>query len=113
MNAKQFRKHIKDTFAGCEELLIVKNGEYAHGDDMLDNFKRNGVVNGISPLTVWNVYASKHVDAITTFVKDVQHGQDRPRSESILGRFDDAINYFLLGKALAQEELAKQSKAKQ
>lgn len=108
MKAKEFDKLVNETLDTCKEIMVSKGGEYAHGDDRLDNFKRNALVLGLTPEDVWAIYFHKHLDAIDTYTQDVRHGLERPRSESILGRFDDAINYLILGKALAVERSKQQ-----
>lgn len=105
MKAKEFDKLVVETVDTCKEIMVSKGGEYARGDDRLDNFKRNALILGLNPEDVWAIYFHKHVDAIDTFVQDVRNELDRPRSENILGRFDDAINYLILGKALAVERM--------
>lgn len=103
MNNKDFSKLVNETIETCKEIMIDKGGEYAHGNDRLDNFKRNATTLNLNPEEVWAVYFHKHVDAIDTYIQDIRAGVSRPRSESILGRFDDAINYLLLGKAIVVE----------
>lgn len=103
MKSKEFDKLVNETIEICKDIMISKGAEYAHGDDRLDNFKRNAIQMGLTAEDVWMIYFRKHLDAITTYVKDVRVGSTRERSESILGRFDDAINYLILGKALVIE----------
>lgn len=110
MLAKQFDKLVNETVETCKEIMVSKGGEYAHGEDRLDNFKRNAAEMGLTPEDVWMVYFRKHLDAITTYVKDVRVGTVRPRSESIMGRYDDAINYLMLGKALIIDRRQNQKK---
>lgn len=104
MNTKDFNRLVESTIGDCKDIMIAKGGEYAHGDDRLDNFKRNAAQLGLTPLDVWAIYFRKHLDAITIYVQDQRLGRERPRSESITGRFDDAINYLILGKALVIEQ---------
>jgi hypothetical protein len=110
MKAKDFDKLVNETIETCKEIMISKGGEYAHGDDRLDNFKRNAQLLGLTPEEVHAIYLGKHMDAIHTYIKDIRSGKERTRSEPILGRFDDAINYLILGKALAVERIKQQEK---
>lgn len=110
MNGFRFNQLVEQTVDTCKQIMVSKGGEYAHGDDRLDNFKRNAADLGLNPEDVWAVYFKKHIDAISTYVQDVRKGVTRPRSESILGRFDDAINYLILGKALVVEREEQHSK---
>ena len=103
MKSKEFDKIVNETVETCKDLMLSKGAEYAHGDDRLDNFKRNAVTLQLEPEQVWAVYFHKHIDAIDTAVQDVGNKVERQRSEAIEGRFDDAINYLILGKALFTE----------
>lgn len=103
MKHADFDKLFKDTIAEMEQLLRIKGGEYAGDIDRLANFKRNAERLQVHPLTIWAVYFYKHIDAINQFVQDIQAGKTRQRSESIFGRFDDALNYLMLGKALVMD----------
>lgn len=104
MNQHQFECLFNDTMKTIENLLVVKGGEYAGSDDRLANFKRGAELTGTTPLQVAFIYASKHYDAIATYVRDQASGTQRPRSESIKGRLDDLMNYCLLMKAIIVEE---------
>ena len=85
-------------------LAETKGSEYAHGDDRLDNFRRAGAELGLPMEIVWRIYAGKHWDAITTYIRDIQNGTLRMRSEPIEGRIDDLIVYLLLLKAMVEEK---------
>lgn len=84
-------------------LLAVKEGEYS-GGERLGNFRRLSRALGLPMATVWAVYYAKHHDAILGYISDAQHGRDRPRSESIQGRIDDAIAYLLLLHEILEAE---------
>lgn len=103
MNQVQFDSFVTETVETTAKLLVLKGGEYAGSDDRLANFKRGAELTGVTPLQCAFIYASKHYDAIATFVRDQATGTDRIRSESIEGRFDDLINYCILMKALVRE----------
>lgn len=99
MNLAEFENVVNATVASITELLTVKGGEYASSEDRLSNFKRGAALTGVPPLTVAMVYASKHYDAIASYVRNPA----RPASEPIEGRFDDLINYCILMKAIVKE----------
>ena len=103
MDQMTFDKFVQETVAATADLLRVKGGEYAGSLDRLANFKRGAELTGVTPLQCAFIYASKHYDAVATFVRDEAAGMERPRSESIEGRFDDLINYCILMKALVRE----------
>lgn len=107
MNQDDFAAHVKLTFEAATKLLVVKGGEYAGSVDRLANFKRGAGLTGCTPLQVAFIYASKHYDAIATFVRDDACGTPRERSEPIEGRLDDLLNYCLLLKALVVEAKAE------
>ena len=80
------------------EIQKSKGEAYSGKDDALDNFKRNAKNLGVSPLVVWNIYFSKHLDAIDSFIRG-----EYSDSEPIRGRFMDAINYLELGYGLIED----------
>lgn len=100
---ERYAELIEETIAKVVELGKFKGGEYAGDDDRLANFRRNGIALGLPMETVWAVYAAKHWDAVQQYIKDLQHGKQRQRLESIEGRVDDLIVYLLLFKAMIDE----------
>lgn len=103
MDSAEFTKIVGETIESLRGLLAVKGGEYAGPDDRLANFKRGAALADVTPLQTAFIYASKHYDAIATYVRDQASGFQRPRSEPILGRLDDLANYCILMKALVVE----------
>lgn len=99
----RYAELVKDTVAAMEKLAHEKGGEYAGDEDRLANFRRNADAAGCSMELVWRIYAGKHWDAISQYVKDIVEGKTRPRSESISGRLDDLIVYAVLMKAIVEE----------
>ncbi len=97
MNRKEFDEFIQNFITEQSNLMKTKGKDYAGDADVLTNFKRIADNIGLSPLEAWYVYASKHWDAITTFVKTT-----KVTSESIRGRFIDMSNYLLLGMAIIE-----------
>jgi hypothetical protein len=85
------------------ELNSLKGGEYAGDHDALANFRRNAEDCGLSMETVWRVYAGKHWDAVTQYIKDLNTGVERKRLEKIEGRVDDLITYLILFKGILHE----------
>ena len=94
---------LQDTVEKIQSLSKIKGGEYAVVGDRLDNFRRAALDQGLSMESVWRTYAAKHWDSISTYVKDINMGITRPRSEPILGRADDLIVYLILFKAMCLE----------
>lgn len=99
----EWDKLLKETIDAIYLLSTMKGGEYAAEGDRLDNFRRNGADCGVPMEVCWRIYAGKHWDSISTYVRDMQSGKDRVRSESILGRADDLIVYLILFKAMCKE----------
>ena len=96
-------KLLEDTVLKIKSLAVSKGAEYAHGDDRLDNFRRNGADVGLPMEVIWRVYAGKHWDSITTYIKDLSTRTERHRSEPISGRVDDLLVYLVLLKAMLIE----------
>ena len=94
---------VEDTFREIKQLVQVKGGEYSGDVDRLANFRRNAEDQGLQMEAVWRTYAGKHWDALTQYVKDLNTGKQRQRSESLGGRVDDLIVYLLLFKAMLRE----------
>ena len=103
MQQKEFEALFDETVQTIRHLLVVKGGEYAGSNDRLANFKRGASLTGTTSLQTALIYASKHYDAIATYVRDDAAQESRPRSEPIEGRLDDLINYCILMKALIRE----------
>lgn len=95
---------INETFEKCLKLRATKGMEYTGGsNDALYNFRSNGLEVGLPMEVIWRIYAGKHWNSITTYVKDLVSGTARTRGEPIAGRVDDMITYLLLFKAILEE----------
>jgi hypothetical protein len=99
---ERWERLLSQTTDAIRQLAAQKGGEYAGDADRLANFRRNGAELGLEPEQVWRVYAGKHWDAITQWVKDTSEGKTRPRMESVAGRCDDLIVYLILLKAMVE-----------
>lgn len=103
MDTGTFIALLKQTHSKLLSLSNSKGKEYAGSDDRLANFKRLGdELNMIPEKALW-VYLKKHLDSLTTYIKDQETGFKREYSEPITGRVDDAILYLHLLKALIHE----------
>ena len=100
---ERYAKLLEETVDMVQKLSKLKGGEYAGDTDRLANFRRNAENLGVNAETVWAVYAGKHWDAVSQYVKDLQAGKTRERMESIAGRADDLIVYMILFKALLED----------
>ena len=102
-SADEYTKILEATFGEMCKLGKLKGGEYAAESDRLDNFRRNALDCGVLMETCWRVYAGKHWDAISTYVRDLQTGKHRERLENITGRVDDLLVYLVLFKCMIVE----------
>ena len=102
-SSEDFSRLLADTIDQLSSLSKLKGGEYCHGDDRLDNFRRNAAALGLPMEVIWSVYYAKHHDAVMTFCRDLQSGKERTRLEPISGRVDDMIVYLILFKAMLVE----------
>jgi hypothetical protein len=100
MQRDEFISLMQETFTGLVELNTTKGHDYAGDDDALDNFKRHAVSLGLTPEQIWAVYASKHWDAIMTYVRE-----GNVKSEPIQGRIDDCLLYLFLLRGLVAERI--------
>lgn len=98
---------VKQTVDQLIKLGQLKGGEYAGDLDRLANFRRNASDCETSMELVWRIYAGKHWDAITQYVKDIGAGKKRERLESLAGRADDLIVYLILFKCIIEEREVK------
>lgn len=102
-NHQRWEELLLSTVASIRSLSEVKGGEYAGDDDRLANFRRNAASLDLTMEQVWRVYAGKHWDSISQWIKDRSNGTVRTRSELMLGRADDLIVYCILLKAMMLE----------
>lgn len=99
MNTAEFNEIVAHARKRQDDLLLRKGADYTrHSEDRLSNFKRSADALGLTPIQVWAVYASKHIDAIMAFVKT-----GKAESEAIEGRLDDLVNYMYLLEGLLKE----------
>jgi hypothetical protein len=98
VNGIEFTELLNGTFKRLMDLTATKGREYANSDDQLANFRRLSVTLGISSEAVCFTYLAKHLDSIQSHLRC----PEKPLSEPIAGRIDDAILYLVLLKALIQ-----------
>lgn len=102
MKAETFAKSIDELYERLKKLTVSKGEEYKRREDnQFANFERGAQALGLTREQVLMVYLSKHLDSITTYVKDRAAGQERQYAEPITGRIDDAILYLLLLRGMA------------
>lgn len=101
---EQWSRLLEKTIKSITSLASIKGGEYSGDLDRLKNFRDGGRDIGLPIEKILWVYANKHWDSITTYVKEIDSTLNgRPRSEPISGRADDLIVYLILFKAMLEE----------
>lgn len=106
MTFEQFDELTDDMIKQVLKMRSTKGQEYANSEaDRLKNFTDIAEECGVSPLVVWQVYFKKHIRAIDSYIK-----RGEVLSESIEGRFVDAITYLLLGYGLIVDAAEVQDK---
>jgi hypothetical protein len=98
MTRDQFLAMMEGDFQQIVTLNKTKGVDYAGQEDALANFKRHAADLGLRPEQIWAVYAGKHWDAITTYVRE-----GGVHSEPIEGRLHDLILYSFLLLGLIRE----------
>lgn len=83
----------------CFKIMQSKGEAYSGLEDKLGNFKRCGQLSGVSSKIALFIYAAKHWDAISSYIKG-----EYKDSENIKGRIQDLINYMFLLCGLLYEE---------
>lgn len=97
MLSAEFLHLLDETADNLRSLTRSKGREYAGSHDQTANFRRLGEALGMPPEAVLLVYLTKHLDSISTYVRELP---EPAPSEPITGRIDDAILYLILLKAL-------------
>lgn len=92
MTFEEFDRHTETLFEEIRQMRDTKGKEYAGDGDRFDNFNRLSVEADLTREKIWQVYFTKHWDAIKSFIK---HGREFS-DEKIHGRILDAIVYLML-----------------
>lgn len=101
---KAWKQILNETLSSIAHLCETKGSEYAASNkDQLANFRRRADRFEMPMEAAWAIYAGKHWDAIETYITDLIHKRERPRSEPMEGRCDDLIVYLILLKAMLAE----------
>lgn len=100
---ERYNQILSETIKEIQKLGALKGGEYAGDNDRLANFRRIGLDQELPMATIWRVYAGKHWDAVSQYIKDERQGKSRKRLEGIQGRIDDLLVYLILLKCIVEE----------
>lgn len=106
MTQKEFNAVITDQMERCRAVLMQKGSEYAAvasknpEADRLAHFKRAAVVMNVLPKAVLMGMLSKHLISVSDMCMNEEIYPEKMWEEKIT----DSINYFLILRALAEEE---------
>lgn len=106
----QKRAELIDHFLNTwiRPVMESKGGAYSRGEENCNsNFYRNAEAFGVHPLQPCWLYGLKHVDAISSWVKNGLATGDWPADiakESVESRIGDLINYALILYTIAVQE---------
>ena len=104
MTFEDFDKITERLMGEIRTMRDTKGKEYAGPRDRFDNFNRLSKRMGISRNQVWQVYFTKHLDAIESYIRDGQTYS----TENIQGRIIDAMTYLLLLAGMIEEDELEQ-----
>src|SRR5262245_11198732 len=93
---------MEETFDTILSLNQTKGEEYSTADDALLNFNRDASDNGMTQEPVLRLSAGKHWQSVTDYVRDVERGKMRNRTEPIEARIDDLIVYLCILKVMVR-----------
>lgn len=92
MNAQEFLDFFHKLIEDEIKIFTLKGEEYSGSINRFNNFEKLASELGLHPMEILWVYACKHKDSITTFIKDKKVHSN----EDILGRVQDLRNYLAL-----------------
>ena len=103
---ERFKNLCREFMQHEEELLAWKCGEYASGNDRLQNFREVAKFLGQMPSEIALAYLLKHVQSIALAVRTGKYIWDweKEGGEALKQRIADARNYLLLLAACLDEE---------
>lgn len=100
MTFPEFDKFFDEFVEECRKMRDTKGKEYARDVSRFANFDRLAQRKKLPRLTIADVYLTKHMDAIESYLQTGQIHSD----ERIRGRFVDAVTYLILMAGMAAEE---------
>ena len=92
MTAKEFLEFYEKLVEEEKKIFTLKGKEYSGEINRFSNFERIAEELGLHPIEVLWVYATKHKDSISTFIKEKKVHSN----EDIIGRIHDLRNYLAL-----------------
>lgn len=101
MDNQTFNIELENTFNRARKMLMKKGIAYSGETDRLEQFKRAGVAQGITPESALMGMAMKHITKLTDMCK-APESYDITKWNEVAG---DARNYILLLEALIRDRL--------
>lgn len=99
MTFPEFDKFFDEFIDECRKMRDTKGKEYARDASRFANFDRLAERKKLPRLTIADVYLTKHLDAIESYLQTgTIHSTERIR-----GRFVDAVTYLILMAGMAAE----------
>jgi hypothetical protein len=92
MNALDFLNFFNDSVKEEIKIFTLKGNEYSGEVNRFANFERLSDELGLHPIEIAWVYAAKHKDSVTSFIKEKKVFSN----EDIYGRISDLRNYLIL-----------------
>jgi len=90
----------------CADLLESKKAEYGKLYDRFHNFKRTGIIRGITPIDALSGMFNKHLVSLIDILDNAAEGI-LPTQKLIDDKISDVINYLLLFEGLVIDEKGK------
>lgn len=109
MTFEEFDLFSNKLLIEVERMRDTKGREYAGTKDRFDNFNRLAARLNLPRQKVWQVYFTKHIDAIDSYISTGQTFSN----EGIRGRIVDAITYLTLLAGMIEEDLNNASLPKE
>ena len=106
MTPKEFEKLASATYHKSWDILEVKKHQYATEDDRLQNFKRAGALQDITPEKALRGMMSKHLISISDMVDDLDK-DGSPDFDLWDEKLIDTINYCVLLRALLADRFRR------
>lgn len=103
MTHQEFDALLDTIVDKVRQLGTTKGREYAGGEDRFGNFNRLAARMGITREQVWQVYFTKHLDSLETYIREKGAVT---ATEPIQGRILDAITYLTLLYGMVEETQA-------
>lgn len=104
MDHQTFNELVKNRLENCEQVLGVKNAEYASEGDRLHNFKKAARMTDRDPVLALDGMWLKHRVSVADMVeKLIADPYYVPSKELVAEKFGDNHNYLLLLEALIEE----------